>query len=449
MAETSIDWWMSEASSLQMPKREIADYVESQGFLVPKRFDTLDEALDVVRAGSEIVIRSEHRDEYDGPSGLMSSYRVGPETLNDGRRILQKFGELDIHEEIHLSHDRGAVSGSGSKGPGYLEVEDAVLGVILDVPTDLTIGRLKTMNGQRFPLKRYAELIRRPVADIMDETQYSFWQYIEGSNVTVTADSAIDDRYHVLANAPAKGAPRSHSWQITNENGHPTAGIEDDEMLTSEVTAKVIQAYEAIRNMPNFAPEHCPIMELQMDTEGRIWFLQYHRARDFQAARDALNPTDFPDNQGWQQVEAVRGAIDSPITLQTALWYPDYYGSRRSRYQLPEAEDASTDWHWDWALTEVLARRRLGYIAQSSRHNIYDGLAAAHDRRSKWFKPVVAVACNDRGLEKLIPETVKKEVQEAVFRGKILAKVVIDLAADGNNGYIRLNPDSEQPVYAL
>src|SRR5438270_3822706 len=110
MTEMSSDWWLSEATALQAPKQEIVDYVEAQGFKVPRRFDTLDEALDIVRAGGSIVVRSEHRDEYDGASGLLQSYRIDPTTADDSRRVFANYGNFDIDEEILLSRDRSAVT---------------------------------------------------------------------------------------------------------------------------------------------------------------------------------------------------------------------------------------------------------------------------------------------------------------------------------------------------
>src|SRR5665811_876042 len=109
MTEMSSDWWLAEGN-LQLPKQEISDYVESQGFLVPRRFDTLDEALDVVRAGGEIILRSEHPDDYDGPSGLMDSYRLGSDTFEDCQAVFERYGDFDIDEQVHLSTKRGAVT---------------------------------------------------------------------------------------------------------------------------------------------------------------------------------------------------------------------------------------------------------------------------------------------------------------------------------------------------
>ena len=53
------------------PKRTIADYVEQNGILVPKRFDSLAEAR---RFDGEVLLRSEHTQDYDGASGMLRSF---------------------------------------------------------------------------------------------------------------------------------------------------------------------------------------------------------------------------------------------------------------------------------------------------------------------------------------------------------------------------------------
>jgi|GEM_PF-6212305 len=55
------------------PKKEIADMLESRGILVPRRFESLAEALEVIKQGREIVVRSEHPQEYAAAAGLLNS----------------------------------------------------------------------------------------------------------------------------------------------------------------------------------------------------------------------------------------------------------------------------------------------------------------------------------------------------------------------------------------
>jgi len=47
--------------------------LESRGILVPRRFESLAEALEVIKQGREIVVRSEHPQEYAAAAGLLNS----------------------------------------------------------------------------------------------------------------------------------------------------------------------------------------------------------------------------------------------------------------------------------------------------------------------------------------------------------------------------------------
>jgi len=444
MTEMSSDWWLTEGN-LRLPKREIGDYVESQGFLVPRRFDTLDKALDVVRAGREIILRSEHPEDYDGPSGLMDSYRLGPDTIQNCQDVFEDFGDFDIDEQIHLSTNRAWFAPKGSDGPGSGQMRDVILGMSIETPNDVTIERLKVLTRDHRPVRRYAELTGRSVAELMEGMQYTFWEYIPGKNVTVVADDAIDGRYHVMTHTVDENERLSHGWQTADGNGRALfePHRHNPDLINQQATKRAIDTYETIRNLPRFASEHCPLIELQIDHDGRVWFLQYHRARDFRAAGTILNPIDFSPKEGWKQVEAVRGALDSPRKLRMALEYPHYYGAP-GRRPLPEIEEASAEGHWDLALTEILSRRRIAYVGDHGRDWMHSNLVVSHSPRSRWFKPEVAVTRHDRGLKELIPPVLHEGIKQRARAG-FVARVAIDLAADGHTGYIRLNPDEEQP----
>ena len=58
------DYYLEDRSRLNgQPKRTIGDYVESQGILVPRRFDNL---VDARKSNKAVLLRSEHSQEYDG-----------------------------------------------------------------------------------------------------------------------------------------------------------------------------------------------------------------------------------------------------------------------------------------------------------------------------------------------------------------------------------------------
>ena len=67
-----MDYYLQNPEALEgQPKKTIADYVEQNGILVPRRFDSLSEAR---KSHKRILLRSEHLQEYDGISGLLDSF---------------------------------------------------------------------------------------------------------------------------------------------------------------------------------------------------------------------------------------------------------------------------------------------------------------------------------------------------------------------------------------
>jgi hypothetical protein len=40
---------------------------------------------------------------------------------------------------------------------------------------------------------------------------------------------------------------------------------------------EIIELYAKVKVAPNFDPNNCPVMEFQTNTEGKHYFLQYHK----------------------------------------------------------------------------------------------------------------------------------------------------------------------------
>lgn len=453
MTEVIKDYWQSGAEELTQPKRQVGDYVESEGFSVPNRFETLDEALSLVKAGGTVLMRSEHPDEYDGPSGLHDSIELSLEEIERGKRVADTFNNYpDIDREILESADRQAVTNFRLQGPGSLQVRSMIIGKALEVDPSVTESRLILLDRLQDESKNYSVLNRHATNGCDEDISYSYWEYKPGLSAVVVADDVIDGRYHLfIANQTSMKIAKYHGGSIVNLGGELLRqAFHEDGVLDPQLSRMLTVQYEAIRNLPRFSSTRCPIMEMQVDELGNPWFLQYHIAREFRASTDRLLPNDYPESEGWQQVEAVRGAIDSPSTVKMAYWYPRTYGmSRRTGFRLPEVDEASAGYEPSNALNEILSRRRGAYISSRSFHDLYTDMATGHGNRTRWFKPQTALACNDKNLSRLIDPAIKEEVSRAVHLQGEMARIVIDVASDGLSGYVRLNPDAEQPVYSV
>ena len=76
-----MDYYLEDIARLEgQPKRAIADYVEQNGILVPRRFASLQDAR---ASGLPIIARSEHPQDYAGASGILKSLLLYKEEYVD------------------------------------------------------------------------------------------------------------------------------------------------------------------------------------------------------------------------------------------------------------------------------------------------------------------------------------------------------------------------------
>ncbi len=69
-----MDYYVDNPEKLEgRPKQAIADYVEQNGFLVPRRFDSIEDAR---KSHKAVLFRCEYPEGYDGISGLVKSPRL-------------------------------------------------------------------------------------------------------------------------------------------------------------------------------------------------------------------------------------------------------------------------------------------------------------------------------------------------------------------------------------
>lgn len=392
------------------PKRNIAEYVESHGIPTPKRFESLDDALHIVRSGGAIIARSEHPQEYADYSGLLSSYIVRQSDIAEGINLLNRCIADGLSEED-------------------------------------TLQRLRKEGVNTQFMQRYIAVTGQSSDVFARDISFSYHEYIPGRNITVVADDTIDGRYHITSyGLEGRGGAVGG---IFNQAGEPfnnsDARIDSlSETASPAQIAELIATYEKVRLLPKFPDSQCPVMELQLGDDGRIWFLQYHKSRPFRPSREHINPDDYSPSEGWFPTQVVRGALGSFVTLKTALWYPEHYNS--SKFISDTPEEGSFDYHFDIGFSEAVAPHRLAFFADSGRRQYQNMADGGHAPRSRWFRSFGALSLSRKDSEALLPEEKKMSLSNNVHHRGLMGRFVLDVASDGLVGFIRLNPDSEQPI---
>ncbi len=375
------DYYLQDRSRLRgQPKRTIADYVESQGILVPRRFSSLPEAR---ASGLPILVRSEHPQDYDGASGMLESVTVS------------EFSDA-YTEEFLLS---GILKEHGEGTPGW---------------------------------KRYCTLLNVDVDAFRGEISYSLWEKLAGYNRTIIADSALPQRYHITTKKIERDKnEKLYNYTIFDQGkilnsfaGPLTAELEED-------VPKLIEFYESIRHLPRFNPQHCPIMEVQT-LHRQNYFLQYHRTRDFTASTFVL---DRPPLAGETEALLVRGATPPEgFTCKATVCY-EWWTRLLSDQGLPEHEEASFDLHYDELFSELMAPQRKLQLSMWEDLSVLGiEIVLGHYPRSKLFKPQVSVIFNGTSV---LSEGETEQLFLEAERTNQDQYLTLHLISDGRKAYLR------------
>ena len=355
------DWYIEDTARLQeQPKLTIADYVESNGILVPRRFASLEDAR---ISGIDFLGRSEHEQDHNGVSGLLRSYRKDSiQDVSSEDQLLDYFFEEEIPYDINA----------------------------------------------------YCKLLGMETNTLRDQTSFSFWEYIEGHNITIIADSAISERHHIVID---RGNFENYS---VFEKGRQISSFikELPEELLQEIP-KWIEQYEKIRQLDRFDLNHCPIMEMQRSLDGNLYFLQYHRTRDFSAPTFTL---DREKEKGEIEALFVRGATKGAFECEATVFY------RHEDIVLSDSEDSSFGSREDVFEEIMLRRRKVQLIRRHSKLNNYFPRIVGHSTKSELFKPEVSLCVKPFDLF---------SVDEWRHHGEHGGTISLRIISDGEKAFVK------------
>lgn len=290
------DFYLANPPS--QPKAEIADYVEQNWILVPRRFKTLKEAL---ASWKNFIIRSEHPEEYNWASGLLESFEFNID-------YLKWLSDKDIDEIKGIDIEK-LKTDIILKRNWWLQRRDELLlkryiYFYINELTDNEIKELLIVFSYRI-IKRYCEFLWKNIDDFIKWISFSYWELLDGYNRSIIADSSVKWRYHIFTHKEESHYRNYVVWDnwVLLINWRPTR---ENTRLNEELSSwllDVIEFYEQVRNLENFNPNHCPIVEFQT-FEWQNYFLQYHRTRNFENADFIL---DRPLEEWEIEAEFVRG----------------------------------------------------------------------------------------------------------------------------------------------
>jgi len=332
------------------PKETTGRYAKKNGILVPEIYDSL---WDARKSGKSLIARSESQWEYSGASGICESLKINN---NNGRL---EWGQIVTYR----------------RQPGYE--------ALFPKPTSENNIRAAVLLASLEGLERHANLMDLGIQKQLDSVTFSLWERLPGLNVKILGDSSIEGKYHVTAydyRADASGL-------ATYNNGktaiHSSNNLGD---FFSAQKNKLIGFYEQVCNLENFDPLHRPVVEAQY-ADGKLYFLQYHRCRDFEPAVFVLERQKM---KGEHEATLVRGATPPEgIVAKTTLYYRHVDTSLVN--DAPEEEGAFNT-YYDPVFTNTLAgKRKLQIITGNNFSHDCANLASSHDPFSQFAKPAVSI----------------------------------------------------------
>lgn len=390
------------------PKKEIADYVECNSpVFVPRRYTSLAEALE---HDSPFIIRSESSYEYEGAAGLLESYTItreildrarnNPPTKEEVRKDFLHFGLSYSFIQYTLSdYLKGAVNQKG--------FEQALFKDHPRVAAEISF---------------YSKLLNLAPGSFEKSISYSFWEYIEGTNGFIIADSAVAGRFHILTYG---------SHMIVDKNkvaGEFYIIREKNRTAVKSNQFPLISFYETIRNLPAFDRGHCPIIEFQISRENKIYFLQYHKTRDFKAAGFTLERS--PASKEFE-ASFIRGATSNEGKIyETRLFHP-------SKQEVLESEKASFELYPPFrgsnkSFIEVSSRKRELLLLRQEGDTAF---CPTHVLTSQLFNPDLSMVVDLKKLFTL------EEINSLYAEDGGIPFTKLFVIADGKKGYIKRESD--------
>jgi hypothetical protein len=299
----------------------------------------------------------------------------------------------------------------------------------------------KTLDG--FDVNRrigdYCRLTGTDAKSFKEGVTFSYWREIPGYLRKVVADSAISDRYHITTVSRQHGK----SWHYTLfDNGRV---IELGEPLPGDLRkglGRLLDTYDAVRNLANFDPNNCPVMEFVTSYgSSEDYFLQYLRGRDFVPSEFTL--PGVQQSEGDAKALFVRGATGPEGMSCRVVIARAYQSGMGMERELPSNEDGFLGSNESATMAELMSSKRKLHIhvARGERRLKLGEFCDNHESYSTLMGPQVAVIVGKSNP--IMPakelKAIMKDRHRKVKGGVDLPEVAmaVNVVSDGRIAYLK------------
>jgi len=384
---------------LGQPKATIGNYVEQNGILVPRRFASLDEALD---SGVPFIMRSEHQDEYAGAAGLLQSFVITKDEIEVGKRLVKEYGDKEWSPTTLIHH-------SLKMARAFVKVEQAPQ---VEVERELAEIRKDEIDS-------YCRILNLDNEEFRQGISFSYWEYLGGFNRSIVVDSSVPGRYHIIT----LDTKTNNNQYVCFEDGELTPASEKLPSILNKKIGEVIEFYERIRHLGNFDPTHCPVVEFQT-VNGVNYFLQYHRTRDFSPSTFTISREREEDEF---ETDFVRGATpEEGIVSKVSYFYP--------KLELKDV-DGAYGFHTNSAFGEIRSRMLNLQLFSNPFYHLIHTSTQGHVTLSGLFNPRVSLRINS--LDDFVSQEERLKVEKESIRTGTPSTFSVRVISDGRRAYVK------------
>ena len=405
------------------PKEVIGEYVASCGFNVPLvDYDDFKKTLEE----GVLMFRSELEQDYDGFSEVLSSARLYRDNM--------------IFE---LTNNRGYYTGIEF----YENFVDLTLRSLASGELDPIeyMDRLRAQySWEHSSILEQAEKYGYENYFHINRPEVSFWRFIEGTNIRIFGDPNVEGRYHLgvestqspyLETTPYPGPGY---YQINaGEYDQPKWFRKHDRQPF--IARSCIDFYEKIKELPKFDTTQSPVMELQIDEEENLHFLQYLKTN---LPIEYVEAFDLPKLKNALRTRNVRGITSQTGKEMRLFFNPSFFVEGmegEAIFHDPLSRFSTNDYYLQFA------SRLAGFIL----HSTYISFQDNHFDSAALYRPELAAGCSDlEGTH----EDVFKRLNEIVdstraYGGQIVNYLDIRVISNGREAVIESDWVLKQIAY--
>ncbi len=353
---------------ISQPKKEIAEFIQSEfGILIPKIYDDA-EAFNLIEKGENFLLRSEHPQELSGDSGILYTYKS---------KELDNFYKT-LNEET-----------TGFKTFFYSKNKKKQ--IIQNIKNEL----IKT-----WKIEDYCKLKNIDENEFIKNISYSNWEKIEGFNGMIIADDSVENKYHIMGMGILSDSYKQIYSQI--ENGFIKKDFKLNNINRYINIEELIEMYDKIR-----LKSDCPIVEFQIDYKKNLYFLQYHKVREFEKADFKLD-RELEVNE--IVTDVVRGKTPKnglEVKLRTST----------------DEKKAHLNYICSESLENEVCSKGRDVEIYAWKDSVAHELVIGHSGRTPFFKPKISAEFN---LKQLYSD-------DEIFEGELNVRII----SDGNKAYLK------------